>query len=289
MKIPFKTSVVRSAWFKNSVRCYNEVKNYGIHLNMKPPEVPLSFGDFVRIIERLGIEKNDCIHVFHSAGNLNLGFNPYQLIEHLQKKVGENGNIIMLATPFLGRTSTYLEDNLIFNVEKDSAQGGLISELFRRKKDVHRTIHPLSSNVVWGKNAKELALRQKDFEYAYSGDSIYGYGDEVNAKIIGLGIGINSVSPLHYYETLKKDEYSIYTSEKFKFRVKTQNEEFDIHTYALNPRSLRNYRNFKNAMNAQKDSIYFMEQGRLFYTYRYATLKTVTFDLIERNKLFKRL
>ena len=268
---------------------YLAVCNYGLHPSRKPKS-KMSFDQLSAVIDRLEINQDDCLFVYHSVGNLGLDFNPNALIESLQEKVGENGNIIMLATPFLGRTTKYLENEPVFNVMRDPCRTGLLSEIFRRKSGVHRTMHPLSSNCIWGKNARELSKRQKNFEYAYSEESLYGYGDTVNAKVMGLGVDVHeSLSPMHYFEYLKKDVYPVYTREKFKVRLKTDKEDFDLFAHALNSNTQRHWRKFKKAINRQPGSIHFIARDRAFYAYRYSALKSVIFDLMEKKQYFKKI
>lgn len=263
--------------------------HYGT-LPSKKPKRKISFEELAQIIDKLRIERSGCLFVHHSYGNLNLGFNPSKLIELLMEKVGEDGNIMMVATPFRGVGLRYLEKNSVFDVVKDSCCSGLISEIFRRKEGVFRTIHPLSSNYIWGKRAKELSLQDRNLAYPYSEDSVYGYGDRVNAKVIGLGIDVHeSLTPMHYFEYLKRDVYPIYTKRKYKVKVKTSTDEFYLYTYAPNPKITRRWKNFKRAVNAERESVHFIAEDRVFYGYKFNLLKSVIFDLMEKDKYFRQI
>lgn len=270
---------------KNKVRRVFKDTDFGLHPDGKP-EKSLSKQECMKIIDRLGLKSGDFVFVQHSLGNLNLDFNANEFVEMLKERIGNSGNIVMQGTSFLGRAAKYLESKPIFDVDFAPCRLGLLGEIFRRSEGVYRSIHPIGSVCVWGKDAEQLAgLLCKD--YGVGTESIYGYGDTVNAKIVGLGVDINSMAPMHYVEYLAKDHYPIFTKRKYPVTVKCNNEEITWETYAYNPKLCRKWRGILNTLVLLDPRGRFIANNRVYYCFTFKTLKDASQRLMKQKTYFR--
>jgi len=282
-----KSQVKSTGIGKLLLRIRNKLNDTGLHPDIKP-EKKMSLEEFTGIFNKLGVLRGDCVVVHHSSGNLGLEFNPVTLIELLQEAVGPEGNIIMLAEPFRGRSLNYLKDSPTFNLD-EPCKLGIISEIFRRSEDVYRTVNPVSSVCIWGKNAKELSRQHKSLEFAFGEDSVYGYCNKVNAKVLGLGVDVVTLSPIHYFETLLKDRFPIYTGDKYKVELIDENEKKLIEIHALTPHTLRNWKQIAKAVENEPGSQRFIAHDRVFYSTSFSSIGKIINELIGKNKFFKNI
>lgn len=124
--------------------------------------------------------------------NEGVAFNPDHFIDLIQKRLS-NGTLIIPAYTDL------LKDGGTFDRQKSKPTTGALSNRVFRRKDFLRTKDPLHSVFVWGKDTAEiLALNDKS---TFGKNSIFGYLDRVNAKMIIIDVDFqNSFTFVHYIE-----------------------------------------------------------------------------------------
>ncbi len=110
---------------------------------------------------------------------------------------------------------------------------GAFSEYIRRLPTARRTIHPMQSMAVIGKDADDLALR--DTLSAFDPGSAYEKMLELDYKLLLLGADIQAVSMLHYNEQRAKVPYRHWKD--FSGEVKTPNG-WQTKTYRMYVRDL---------------------------------------------------
>ena len=106
---------------------------------------------------QLGIRPGDTLFVHSSFSTFN-GFQglPQDVIDCFVEIVGENGNILMPSMQYRGSSYDQLRKEEPFDVRETFSKMGLISEIFRRKKGVRRSLHPTHSVLAWGKDAARV-------------------------------------------------------------------------------------------------------------------------------------
>lgn len=277
-------------FLKQQVRRARSSWHYAGMTQLPKPTSKMSLRDFSHCLDRLGIAEGDFLLVHHSSDALALEFNPLELITSLQKRVGKHGHLMMLATPFFSRSITYLQSSPRFDL-RSPCQMGLLSEVFRRSTGVYRTPHPISSVCLWGPDAERISSSHRNLEFAFGEDSPFGFADRMGAKILGLGVEMTTLSPMHYMEHLRRERYKVYTDELYTVRLVagTPPTETAFQTRALNPESLRRWKALKTALNARSESRYFQASGRLFYAYQFDILKSVVFQLMDENRYFRKI
>ena len=80
-----------------------------------------------------------------------------------------------------------------------SRRVGIIPETFRKYPNVFRSAHPQASFGAWGKNA-ELIVETHPYDDPFGENSPLAKLYELNAKILLVGIGLESITALHYAE-----------------------------------------------------------------------------------------
>lgn len=111
---------------------------------------------FCLVLEQLGISASDSIMI-HSSWLPRNGFKgrPVDMINALKQAVTPSGLIIMPSLTYQNESSkVFLMRNQIMDVKRSASKMGLLSEVFRRGKDVHRSISPTHPILAWGEKAE---------------------------------------------------------------------------------------------------------------------------------------
>ena len=160
------------------------------------------------LVDRLGIKKETTVFIHSSIDKLNLGFPVYKVLSILLDVVGEEGTLVFPSWHYLGRAETYVKNpNSVFNVKKSPTFLGLLPELARRHKNAFRSLHPTTSIVAIGKHAEMLVSEHHLDVYPQGEKSPFYKLIHLDAKIIGLGEKVVSLSFVHCVEDIMKKEF----------------------------------------------------------------------------------
>jgi aminoglycoside 3-N-acetyltransferase len=108
-----------------------------------------------KALAKAGVKETDTLFV-HANFNPESGFKgaPLDMVKAFSELVGEKGNLLMVSIPFRGTAYDYLAKYKTFNVKKTISMMGLVTEMFRRKKGVLRSLHPTHPVLALGKDKK---------------------------------------------------------------------------------------------------------------------------------------
>lgn len=159
----------------------------------------------------LGIKKGDSILVHASFGNMKAGFSPKRGVEILMGAVGLEGNILMPYYPY--DSKKFLEAEEVFDVKTTPTRSGILSAVFSTFPGVRKSIHPIKSLAVWGKDRDYLISEHHLSQTPFDEKSpYYKLSTLKKAKSLGLGTYKNSFVhcaediisgyPKHYYNHL---------------------------------------------------------------------------------------
>jgi aminoglycoside 3-N-acetyltransferase len=139
------------------------------------------YNDIVNALKEVGVNENDTIFVHSDIsvfGKLCItdrGFLLQSLVDALKESVGQNGRIVI-------PTFSYsFCNNDVFDIEETKSSVGVLSEYFRKQKDVVRTVHPIFSSVIWGGSKEELLDIGKD---SFDEKSIFGKLHKKDGKLL---------------------------------------------------------------------------------------------------------
>lgn len=149
---------------------------------------------------------NDMLPMY--TGNLN------KLLKLILTYCAENNITLVMPTFFLGSNSKakehYLHGRNVFDVNKTISGMGMLTEIFRRKPGVKRSIHPTHSVCAFGPLADEMV------NYHHKAETTFGEGspfiEMTKFKTIILGIGTQihqALTQVHTAEDFMGQKYPI--------------------------------------------------------------------------------
>src|SRR5690554_1530484 len=151
-----------------------------------------------------GIKAGMTLVVHSSFTSLHLQkLGPQDVIEALMEVIGEKGNILMPTLTY----DVVNENNPYFDLNNTPSSVGVISEVFRQQKGVIRSLNPIHSVAVWGKDKIELTNNHYLDEITIGLNSPYYKMLKYNAKILMLGSTLKPNTFMHLVENLNELPY----------------------------------------------------------------------------------
>jgi aminoglycoside 3-N-acetyltransferase len=183
----------------------------------------------------------------HSAFNAFNGFSggPHQVIDCILNVVNESGNLLMVSMPYKGSASDYLKENRTFDVLKTESSMGIITEIFRRKKDVVRSLNPAHPILAFGPDAKWIISDHDRTMHSCGKSSPFEKILERNAKAFFFDVPFRTTTFFHYLEDKFKDSspVKLYDDEPIETTViDSIRNEITVKTYVFS-REARENRN----------------------------------------------
>ncbi len=160
-----------------------------------------------KALHRLGIREGDTLFV-HSSFRTSSGFQgtPQDVINCLIETVGENGNLLMPSMQYRSSSYEQLQRNEVFDVRKTFSKMGLITEIFRRKQGVLRSLHPTHPVLAWGKDAARIVEGHETCIYPCGQNTPFDKFRALHGKVLFFDVSFNTFTFIHYIEDLIKSE-----------------------------------------------------------------------------------
>jgi aminoglycoside N3'-acetyltransferase len=192
---------------------------------------------------RLGLTKGDTVMVHSSFSRFN-GFEggPQDVVSSLIDVVGEEGNLLMVSLPYRTSSAEYLESNPVFDVSRTPSQMGLISEAFRKRPDVMRSVHPTHPMLAWGQDSVWLTADHHKCPYGCGTGSPFDKFFHKGGKVLFFDVAFGAFTFFHYIEDLIKDRlpFDLYSPEPMNAEVvDTTGTHFEIPVYVFSPSAVR--------------------------------------------------
>ena len=193
--------------------------------------------DLKKVLHHIGISSGDTVMV-HSSFNFFNGFRgkPHDFIQCLIDIIGEEGNILMPSMPYNISTLHYLQKDPVFNVNRTMSKMGIISEVFRRKKGVMRSLSPTHPVLAYGKDASRIVANHEKCLYPCGEGSPFHKFRLLNGKVLFFDAPFRSFTFIHYIEDLIKARMSfpMYHEKPFAARViDHQGNEYKVPAYVF--------------------------------------------------------
>lgn len=156
---------------------------------------------FVTALEKFGISASDCLMVHSSWLPLN-GFKdrPIDMIEALKITIGP-GLLVMPTLTYQNQSSRdFLFSGKPMNIKRSPSMMGLLSEVFRRGKDVHRSLSPTHPLVAWGEEAEAFVANHEDCLSPFGPRSPFDKLLALNGKILCIDAPFSTVTFTHFLE-----------------------------------------------------------------------------------------
>jgi aminoglycoside 3-N-acetyltransferase len=135
------------------------------------------------------------------------------LLDALIELCGTGRTLVMPAFFFGGRELdpiAYYRERPVFDVRHQPSEAGLLTELFRRRKGVRRSIHPVASVTALGPQADELVAGHHLARTSFGEGTPYALMAERQTAIVGIGTEyFRSLTQVHAAEDLLGDRYPL--------------------------------------------------------------------------------
>ncbi|MFW9844707.1 MAG: aminoglycoside N(3)-acetyltransferase, partial [Candidatus Thorarchaeota archaeon] len=176
---------------------------------------PITKKRLVEDLRKSGIKTGDAV-IFHSSMK-SIGWivgGPVTVISALMEAISNEGTLVMpTQSGDNGEPSnwqrpavpevwwqTIRDETPPYNSEITPTRGmGRIPETFRKYPNVYRSPHPTASFGAWGKDA-QLVVETHPYDDPFGEGSPLAKLYHLNAKILLVGIGLESITSLHYAE-----------------------------------------------------------------------------------------
>jgi aminoglycoside N3'-acetyltransferase len=192
----------------------------------------ISLAELRALLVRLGFARGRVVWVQSSWNEFyNLRNKPTDVIAVMRDLLGADGTLAMPAFPL------DQDPEKILDIDLAPVSTGLLTEIFRRSRDVKRSIH-LSSSVCAVGPAADFLVRDHHHEFLPWGPkSPYCRLMDAEARLVGLGAGpyVSYLTPLHAVECLLYDEVPLFRrvfDGTISYRWRRRSGETGTHSYA---------------------------------------------------------
>jgi aminoglycoside 3-N-acetyltransferase len=148
------------------------------------------------ILRRSGVSRDSLLVVHSAFGQLSRqGFSANEIVETLLEQVYD-GAVFMPTMTW--RTVTPAQPN--WDEVETRSHTGILSEIFRTRHAIARSIHPTHSVAGWGRNSQILLSRHHIDDTPVSGNSPYALMRDYDAYILMIGVGLEACTAIHFSE-----------------------------------------------------------------------------------------
>jgi aminoglycoside N3'-acetyltransferase len=193
----------------------------------RDPGYPIPLEELGRTLEQLGVRSGDLLHVQSAVGHLFHGW-PEKTKDHELGLLGYAQGVVNLLFDVVGPQGTIVMNTdgithsdvrrawagkvppgeAVFDYAKTPSRRGLIAELFRRRPETVRSVHPWYNMSAAGPRAEELIGESVlSTPYAMDAHSSTYKLTMGGGKVVMLGPGMTVNSPQHLVEYLHPDEF----------------------------------------------------------------------------------
>lgn len=204
-------------------------------------------------LRKMGVAETDTLMV-HANFKPDSGFkgNPDDIVNALVELVGTNGNLLMVSIPYRGRAYDYFMKNKPFRVHKTISMMGLITEMFRRKEGVLRSLNPSHPVLAYGKDSAWLIADHEECPVPCGVGSPFDKFRQLNGKILFFDVGFGAITFFHYVEDITKDKLPFNPFHEEPFFVTAYDESDRKHvikTYVCSPNVVTSAKKLEEEMS----------------------------------------
>lgn len=157
---------------------------------------------FVTALEKFGISASECLMVHSSWLPLN-GFKgrPVDMIEALKQTIEPKGLLVMPTLTYQNQSSReFLLSGKPMNTKRSPSMMGLLSEVFRRGKDVHRSLSPTHPLAAWGEGAEAFIAGHEECLSPFGPGTPFDKLLQLNGKILCIDVPFSTITFTHFLE-----------------------------------------------------------------------------------------
>lgn len=198
--------------------------------------------ELLEALRSLGIQGGDTV-LLHSAFKESNGYtgSTRTVTDAFLKAVGDSGTLIMPSLPYTTSTLEYLQGAPRFDVRKTPSRMGLISEFFRRRSGVVRSLNPAHPMLAYGLKADWIVEGHERCVYSCGPGSPFDKALGLDANVVFFDTSLNSMTFFHWLEHHVQDqvEWLLYCETPFEVTViDNLGLEKTIRTFAFSPEDI---------------------------------------------------
>jgi aminoglycoside 3-N-acetyltransferase len=215
--------------------------------------------ELVESLRSLGVAEGDTVLV-HSSFHYSNGFvgSPGKVIEVLLESVGSGGNLMMLSLPYTSSSFDYLRALDCFDVRKAVSRMGLLSEMFRGRKDVRRSLSPTHPMLACGPKAEWILSGHENCPYPCGAGTPFEKLAELEGKVVFFDAPFTSLTFFHYIEDMYRDllPYSLYHPEAFEVPVTDEaGHRITAFVYVFSPAIIKRRRPYEFEAELRREQL----------------------------------
>ena len=173
-------------------------------------------------LRSLGIESGDTV-LLHSSFEEHHGFQGsiQEVTDVFVEAVGPRGHLLMVSLPYRSSSFLYLSKLKRFDVRKTPSMMGMLSELFRRRPGVLRSLSPSHPMLVHGPRAAWFVADHQACQYPCGPGSPFEKLLTSDAKALFYNTSFDAYTFFHYLEHLVSSQmpFRLYTEQPFQAQV----------------------------------------------------------------------
>lgn len=194
-------------------------------------------------LRNIGLEEGDTV-LMHSSFSTFNGFkgSPAHVIDSVLNVIGNSGNLLMMSMDYTGSSYSRLQEGKPFNIKKSPSRMGIITEIFRRRENVLRSLNPIHPILAYGPQAEWLVNGHDKTLYSCGEGSPFEKIFEINAKILFFDVDVYVFTFLHYVEFLIKDRlpFNLYRENILDgIIIDSEGKEIKVRTYVFNSETVK--------------------------------------------------
>jgi len=208
-------------------------------------------------LRSIGVADGDAV-MLHSAFDASHGFRGSieQLTDVFIEAIGPQGHLLMVSLPYRTASLDYLETYRTFDVRRTPSMMGLVSELFRRRPDVVRSLHPTHPVLVRGPRAAWFVDDHPHCVYPCGPGSPFDRLAAADGKAVFFNVPVATYTFFHHLEHLVSDglPFSLYTPTTISLPVIDrfgQTRQVDTHVFAREAIQRRRFSVLESALRAR--------------------------------------
>jgi len=202
--------------------------------------------ELLAALRTLGLASGDAV-MLHSAFRKSHGFRGSieELTDAFIDAVGPDGHLLMVSLPYRSSSFDHLKKLKVFDVRKTPSMMGLVSEMFRRRPDVLRSVHPTHPVLVRGTRAEAFVEGHPDCLYPCGPGSPFDRLAAENGLVVFFNVPFDTYTFFHYLEHMVSPQlpFSLYTEQPFEVPVVDRaGQRRIVRTHVFAPDAIRRRR-----------------------------------------------
>jgi len=190
----------------------------------------------------LGVAPGDTV-MLHGGFGGHHGFRGSieDLTDTVIELLGPQGTLAMVSLPYRSSSLQYLQTMKRFDVRRTPSMMGLISEYFRHRPGVLRSLHPTHPVLALGARAEWLVRGHEDSVYPCGPDTPFGRLLQADGKVVFFNVEFATFTFFHYLEhhVSPRVPFRLYTDEQFQVPVIDHaGQSRTVSTYVFSPAAI---------------------------------------------------